>query len=354
MKGVNFKNKKIEKRFMSIYDVYFSQLSKDEQYLYKVITQRYKKYSDNEYYVVFLFIYILIFFKKINDSDPIITDRDREKLVLMKLAYQYDIDGEKEKYLSLMVTLDPDMFDLKMAIKYTILVSEDKYIPLISNKENYYKSIWYIIPYLTIRENKFLWYFQDQYFKKIYPDAYNDTKQTYLSEVSKTELPGEYMIGIFNDISHVLEQADVMWQIKIRKKSYFSIYNKMNRKNYDQFSDSLWVRIIFERKIDLKKFIKQFEDSFMQIYKKDYISRPKENWYQSIHYRYLNFYRNNEILVELQIRTKKMDKQIHEVKDISHFNYTIKTNKWSEIFKEVLFWYKYVMEIIDDYQKGGK
>jgi (p)ppGpp synthase/HD superfamily hydrolase len=71
--------------------------------------------------------------------------------------------------------------------------------------------------------------------------------------------------------------------------------------------------------------------------KKDYISEPKENGYQSLHYSFLTPYGNNEIYVELQLRTIDMDLEISNAKEISHFTYSIKKNKWAELFSEVHF-----------------
>jgi hypothetical protein len=48
-------------------------------------------------------------------------------------------------------------------------------------------------------------------------------------------------------------------------------------------------------------------------------------------------YANNEVYVELQLRTKDMDRNIHEAKEISHYSYTIKKNKWDESFTEVQY-----------------
>jgi hypothetical protein len=40
-------------------------------------------------------------------------------------------------------------------------------------------------------------------------------------------------------------------------------------------------------------------------------------------------------LVELQIKTKKMEKEEHSKRTLSHYTYTIRQNKWDPLFKEV-------------------
>lgn len=351
MKGVKIQNKKIAKKFSTIYDLHFHKLDEKQQKLILIVIQRYKIYGNSEYYVLFSLIYGCVFFWILWKNDPIISDTDRKKMDLMIQSYYFDCGWEKEKYLDLMIQMDDDFLVLKMSIKYTLLVLGDEYGYIIKNKENYYRSIGWLIPYLTLKESKFLWFFQDFYFKTNYRKEYLETKKTFLDEVSKIELPWEYMIGVVNDLTDTMTKSSSIGIFKVRKKSYFSLYNKMQRKNYNHFSDSIGVRIIFENRLNLKKFIKQFENDFMYMNKKDYIENTKENGYRSVHYKYLSFYRSTEILVELQLRTKKMDEQINTIRSISHFDYTVRTNKWSKLFTEVHEWYDYIMKIIEEKRK---
>lgn len=138
-----------------------------------------------------------------------------------------------------------------------------------------------------------------------------------------------------------MEKSWVDWTINLRKKSYFSLYSKYNRKKDKNVTDSIWVRIIFSSLKKLNMFKKQFETDYLYIKKKDYIKSPKENWYKAIHYSYINPFRNWEILVELQIKTKEMENEIvNDTNSLSHYCYTINSNKWDPLFKEVLEWYK--------------
>jgi hypothetical protein len=42
-----------------------------------------------------------------------------------------------------------------------------------------------MLPLLTLRESKLLGYFQDAYFKQLYPDQYIKTKMVYLDKMKK-------------------------------------------------------------------------------------------------------------------------------------------------------------------------
>jgi hypothetical protein len=47
-----------------------------------------------------------------------------------------------------------------------------------------------MIPYLTLQESKLLSFFQDAYFKQLYPDAYIKTKMIYLEKMQKSGTAG--------------------------------------------------------------------------------------------------------------------------------------------------------------------
>lgn len=348
MEGITIKNKDYNRRFIKILEKYSSKISKENLTLIKMVILRYKKYSDNEYYIVLTLIYWLVFFKAMPIEDKLITPIDRHSLNKIKETYLLDINGDFKEYLYKMLQLNEDLFILKIVIKYTLLNSQNNYLNIVpwDKKDNYFKSIWYLIPALTLKESKLLWFYQDIYFKNVYPKQYYETKSKHLEETSKLELPWEYIISIVNDLTDVMMRSKIEWNLKIRKKSYFSLYNKMRRKNCLNVSDNLWIRIIFRNMTELNTFIKNFEKDFAYIQKKDYIKSPKSNGYKSIHYSFINPFRTVEILVELQVRTLRMDHMTHEIKWITHFNYTIKENKWDRLFWEVWKWYEYLMSYI--------
>jgi hypothetical protein len=62
-------------------------------------------------------------------------------------------------------------------------------------------------------------------------------------------------------------------------------------------------------------------------------------------------YANNEVYVELQLRTEDMDKNIHNAKELSHYTYTIKKNKWNNLFVEVDYGYKHLVKYIEKNKK---
>lgn len=120
------------------------------------------------------------------------------------------------------------------------------------------------------------------------------------------------------------ELSEKVYDIYGRAKSYYSIYKKTLRKNLELSSlhDILGVRVILNsaNKDDCylaMAAIHSYPDfTIVNKFFKDYISRPKENGYMSIH----TVVRYKEFFIEVQIRTKEMDSVAREG-NASHWAY---------------------------------
>lgn len=342
MNEIIIKDKIQKERFQLIYNQYSNIISKDIELLIKNIILIFKMHSENEEYLVIAMIYWLLQFWFIQEDNELINQSDLDKLKEINLSLHYEAIWEYKLFLDHLMSMNNDLFLFKTTIKYTILSFEDKFIGMIWDPTNYYKSIWYLIPYLTFKESPFLGFFQDTYFKKVYPQKFQKIRKYYIEKVNKIEFPWEHMFNIVNSISDLMWEAWIVWKTKIRRKAYFSIYNKLERKKWEWILDNIWMRILFSNLEDLNKFSCHFEHKYVFINKKDFITQPKPNWYRSLHYRYISPYRDTQLLIEIQLRTLEMDEQIHSEEWVSHFIYTINQNKWSKHFKEVHLWYNYI------------
>lgn len=347
MKEILIKDINQKQRFEKIYNENKDYISNDLELLIKNVIVIFKRHSSNEELIVLSLIYWLLYFCIIDKNSEYITKNDAENLKILKKSFKYELDWDYKSFLDEAIKMDKDLFLLKTVIKYSILSFEKKFINVVSNQTNYYKSIGYLIPYLTYIESPFLSFFQDIYFKKVYPKKFEKIRKYYIDKISKVEFPWEHMFTIVNNISEIMWESDVIWKTKVRRKTYFSIYNKLIRKKWVWLLDTIWIRIIFQNIDDLNKFSKLFEEKYVFLDKKDFIYNPKENWYKSLHYKYVSPYRDTQILVELQIRTLEMDREINSDKWISHFSYTVKQNKWTKLFKEVHHGYNYLIKNID-------
>lgn len=117
--------------------------------------------------------------------------------------------------------------------------------------------------------------------------------------------------------------------IKARKKTLYSIYNKMRKKgiSFDEIMDMYAYKIIVPSRIDCYVALGKVHELFKPIPQKfkDYIATPKANGYRSIHTVVLGPY---NIPLEIQIKTENMDRQA-EYGIAAHWSYKIgeKTDK---------------------------
>lgn len=353
MDNIRLRNPEYKEKYDFIVNTYYNQLPEEQKNFAKMVIINFKKNSSNEELIIMVLLYWLIYFKKIDIDNQHICDKNRARIIKLQSLLKLEIKWEKEQFLNGVYELDDELLNLKMIIKYTVILFENKgqNIILPNDRNNYFKSIWHIIPYLTLKESKLLSFFQDTYFKKLYPQQFIKTKMIYLDKMKKSWTTGWYIISIVNNLNEWLFEWDLRARIQMRKKSYFSIFNKIKRKSNAEFLDSIWIRMIFKGIDELRKFEEIFETKFIFTKKKDYIEEPKENGYQSLHYTFMTPYANNEVFVELQLRTEQMDREIHEAKEISHYSYTIKANKWDKMFEEVQFGYSHLLQYIEKRKK---
>lgn len=340
-----------DEKFIKIFDElklnFEKKFSEDELVFLRTFLYKLKKCINNEEIIIFWYIYILYKFNIIKINNSYINENYRERISDIENILKYQSEWKYHDFLIWCFKLQGDEFKLLMRYFATIINFWDTYIYLIESKKYFYPSLWYLIPYLTMRWSKILSLFQDAYFEKLFKEKYNKTKKFYQNRIKKIEFPWEHLNTIINDFSDIMFDINIIWKTKIRRKSYFSLYNKIKRKKHHNIFDILWIMLVFANMNDLNKFIKEFEHRFVYIEKKDYIKNPKKTWYQSIHYKFMTMYRNKEIWVELQVKTMHIEKQIEWTDIKSHYNYSMNIKKWEYIFKEVTHWNK----ILKDYIK---
>ncbi|AIT08952.1 GDP diphosphokinase [Candidatus Francisella endociliophora] len=117
--------------------------------------------------------------------------------------------------------------------------------------------------------------------------------------------------------------------IKARKKTLYSIYNKMRTKgkSFDEIMDMYAYKVIVPNRTDCYVALGKVHELYKPMPQKfkDYIATPKANGYRSIHTVVLGPY---NIPLEIQIKTEQMDRQA-EYGIAAHWSYKIgeKTDK---------------------------
>ena len=172
-------------------------------------------------------------------------------------------------------------------------------------------------------------------------DVYKDIEAKL--EENKTSLK-EVLSEMEDEISDLLIEHGLKFKIKSRVKSVYSIYTKLSKgKRWNDIYDILAMRLILESESDCYTAVGLIHSKYRPIPKrfKDYISKPKENMYQSLH---TGIYGIGGHRFEVQIRTYEMD-EIAEKGIASHWSYKEKgTKKIQNIMEQKLEIFRNMIE----------
>lgn len=182
---------------------------------------------------------------------------------------------------------------------------------------------------------------EDLSFQYLHPDKYYEIAR--LVEMRKVERD-QQVTQMITQISKMLIDNDIKFNIFGRSKHLYSIYKKMTTKNkrFDEILDLLAIRIITESELNCYETLGYIHASYRPIpgRLKDYIAMPKMNMYQSLHTTIVGEEGN---IFEIQIRTYQMD-DIAERGVAAHWKYKEgNTNMPSKGRKEIedrLAWFK--------------
>lgn len=158
---------------------------------------------------------------------------------------------------------------------------------------------------------------EDLCLKYLKPDAYEDVLANL--NASYEEL-NKYIEVMKSELSDILQEEGIEFHIKGRVKSIHSLYTKLAKgKKWKDIYDLLALRIIVKKESECYLAIGLIHAKYRPIPKrfKDYIARPKENMYQSLHTGVIG---PNGKMFEIQIRTEEMD-EIAECGIASHWSY---------------------------------
>ena len=159
---------------------------------------------------------------------------------------------------------------------------------------------------------------EDIAFQKLEPEAYDKLMNAVKVKKEEQESIVEKAI---EQIGDALSRLNIKCEITGRSKHYYSIYNKMKKqdKGLDEIFDLTAVRIIVETVQDCYATLGAVHELWTPIPDriKDYIARPKDNLYQSLH---TTIIYDNGKPFEVQIRTREMHR-IAEYGIAAHWKY---------------------------------
>src|ERR671916_710221 len=149
------------------------------------------------------------------------------------------------------------------------------------------------------------WELEDLSFATLHPRRYEEIKSLVAARRGDREA---FINGTAAELLRHLRETHIEAEVHGRVKHFYSIYNKMVRRNkeFNEIYDLAGLRIVVDNVRDCYGTLGVVHSAWKPIPGrfKDYIAMPKFNMYQSLHTTVMS---NEGKLLEIQIRTGEMD-----------------------------------------------
>jgi GTP diphosphokinase / guanosine-3',5'-bis(diphosphate) 3'-diphosphatase len=149
------------------------------------------------------------------------------------------------------------------------------------------------------------WELEDLSFATLHPRRYEEIKRLVAARRGDREA---FINGTGADLVRHLSKAGIEAEVHGRVKHFYSIYNKMVRRNkeFNEIFDLAGLRVVVDSVRDCYGTLGVIHSLWKPIPGrfKDYIAMPKFNMYQSLHTTVMS---NEGKLLEIQIRTREME-----------------------------------------------
>jgi guanosine-3',5'-bis(diphosphate) 3'-pyrophosphohydrolase len=149
------------------------------------------------------------------------------------------------------------------------------------------------------------WELEDLAFATLHPRRYEEIKRLVAARRGDREA---FINGTAAELLRHLGEAGIEAEVRGRVKHFYSIYNKMVRRNkeFNEIYDLAGLRVVVDSVRDCYGTLGVIHSIWKPIPGrfKDYIAMPKFNMYQSLHTTVMS---NEGKLLEIQIRTADMD-----------------------------------------------
>lgn len=235
------------------------------------------------------------------------------------------LEAESYKKLIVQYSTDPRVTVLKIADKLEVMRHLEMF-PKASREKKILETLMLYIPLAhqlglyNIKSEM-----EDIYFRFAEPEQYRAiTNKLKATEMDRIRLTEEFI----EPLKKTLSDAGIQYKLKIRTKTAYSIWRKMQKQKvpFEGVYDVFAIRFIIDCEPDTKKE----KDICWQVYSyvteeyeadtkrlRDWVTNPKPNGYESLHITVKN---KSGASIEVQIRTKRMDDEA-ENGQASHWSY---------------------------------
>jgi GTP pyrophosphokinase len=181
---------------------------------------------------------------------------------------------------------------------------------------------------------------EDLAFKYLEPEAYEELVEAVKARRAERE---EDIKEVIEALRGRLREQGFEFHIDGRPKHFYSIYQKMNKKNkgFDEVYDLIAVRVIVDTVEECYAALGAVHSLWRPLPEriKDFIASPKTNNYRSLH---TTVFGPGDKPIEIQIRTWEMHR-VNEFGIAAHWAYKEGT-KDLELIKDILPWVQRVLE----------
>ncbi len=184
------------------------------------------------------------------------------------------------------------------------------------------------------------WQIEDWAFRYLNPKAYKDLSKSLNMKRAEREV---YVVSFIEVLKRLLQDEHIQRvEITGRAKHIYSIYKKIERKKVDfnEIYDAIAVRVLVPKIADCYRVLSLAHQEWHSIQKEfdDYIAKPKENGYRSIHTAVIG---PHQLSVEIQIRTFDMHEE-SELGVAAHWRYKEGGQQQAK-YQEKIKWLREVM-----------
>lgn len=235
------------------------------------------------------------------------------------------LEAENYKRLIVSYSKDPRVTVLKLADRLEVMRSLDIF-PKASRERKVLETLMLYIPLahqLGLYNMKSE--LEDIYFRYAEPEQYRAiTNKLRSTEKDRQKLMTQFIEPLKNKLS----EEGIKYKLKIRTKTAYSIWRKMQKQKvpFEGVYDVFAIRFIIDCEPDREKehalcwkvfsrVTEEYESDTNRL--RDWLSNPKPNGYESLHITVKN---KDNVYLEVQIRTKRMD-EIAENGLASHWSY---------------------------------
>ncbi len=235
------------------------------------------------------------------------------------------LEAENYKQLIVSYSKDPRVIVLKLADRLEVMRNLDIF-PKLSKERKILETLMLYIPLahqLGLYNMKSE--MEDIYFRHSEPEQY----RAITNKLKSTKRDREKLMTQFIEpLKQTLSDAGIEYKLKIRTKTAYSIWKKMQKQKvaFEDVFDVFAIRFIIDCEPDRKKehdlcwkvfsyVTEEYESDTKRL--RDWLSNPKPNGYESLHITVKN---KEGAYLEVQIRTKRMDESA-ESGLASHWSY---------------------------------